>query len=210
LRNNGVTAGTYGDFNQNVRLTVDATGRVTSIANANGTLNYPVFYKGAIAQGTNAVLGFSFSDTEAPNAAIYDGVNGSVYAVAQFTEGNAYSVQDHFWLPDDWVGDVISLDIYWRSAAATGTVTWDIQMGSVRAGLSADVVFNSVKAVTTTVPATPFHTVRSRITPLSMSGIMAGDEVFFTFSRDAGDTSDDVAELISLKFNINRNFALVQ
>lgn len=213
IRHNGVTAGTYGGFNNDIVISVDQTGRVTSIANSPGNINYPIIYKAAIVQGTNAVLGFSFANTDAPNAEIYDttsGGSGLIYAVAQFTEGNTYWVQDHFYLPDDWQGDTVSLDVYWRSPAITGNVTWKCRTGSLRAGTGPDITWNSWRSATTTVQGTTLKTQKTRITPLFMNGIQAGDELFFQFARDASDTANDVAELISIKFNMNRNFALVQ
>ena len=213
LKPNGVTAGTYGGFNRFITVSVDATGRVTSIANATGNINYPIIYKAAIVQGTNAVLGFSFDNAQAPNAVPYTGSNGSLYAVASFTSGNAYWVQDHFYLPDDWKGDALSLDIYWRAeTATTGNVTWGVQLGYLRGGTSQDLIFGNIKTTTTTVPGTAGQTVKTRISPLIISGvngpIQPGDELFFKFSRSASDTALGNAELISLKFNMNRDFAL--
>lgn len=210
LKNNGVTAGTYGGFNTDVLVSVDATGRITSIANAVGNINYPIFYKAAIVQGTNAILGFSFGNTDAPNAEIYTGASGVLYGVCQFTEGNNYWVQDHFYLPDDWQGDTVSLDIYWNTPATTGTVTWKIRVGSLHAAIGPDISWNSWRSQTTTVGATASQTSKTRITPIPMSGILPGDELFFQFARDSADTAADVANLISIKFNINRNFALGQ
>ena len=208
LKPNGVTPGTYGGFNRFDTLTVDDTGRITSIEPATGNINYPVFYKAAIVQGTNAVLGFSFGNTNAPNAVPYTGTHGELYAVAAFTSGNNYWVQDHFWFPDDWVGDTVSLDIYWRTSATTGTVTWQCQLGWVANGDSADFALGSIAGVTTTVPAVADTIVKSRITPLFTSGLGAGDELFFKFARSASDTALADAELISIKFNIHRDFAL--
>ena len=209
LNPNGVTAGTYGGFNRFITLTVDATGRITSIAPANGNINYPIIYKGAIVQGTNAVLGFSFDNVNAPNAVPYTGTHGELYAVAAFTSGNNYWVQDHFYLPDDWKGDALSLDIYWRSAATTGNVTWQVQLGKVSPGDIADFSFGSITSVTTTVPAVARTTVKSHIPNLLQpTGLTAGDELFFKFARSASDTALSDAEMISIKFNIHRDFAL--
>lgn len=212
LNPNGVTAGTYGGFNRFMTVSVDNTGRVTSLANATGNINYPIIYKAAIVQGTNAVLGFSFDNVNAPNAVAYTGSNGSVYAVASFTEGNNYWVQDHFTMPDDWTGSAISLDIYWRTPAITGNVTWNVQLGLLRDGLTRNLSFNAIKSTTTTVPGVTYTTVKTRITPLFITGaggtLAAGDELFFKFSRSNSDSALAAAELISLKFNINRDFAL--
>jgi len=208
LRTNGVTAGTYGGFNRFMTITVDNTGRTTSIANATGNINYPIIYKAAIVQGTNAVLGFSFDNVNAPNAVPYTGTNGEIFAVASFTNGNNYWVQDHFYMPDDWIGDTVSVDVYWRTSATTGNVTWQCQVGRLRSGDPTDFSFGSIKSTTTTVPGSAYTTVKTRITPLFMTGVQAGDELFFKFARSAGDTAAATAELISLKFNMNRDFAL--
>lgn len=208
LNPNGVTAGTYGGFNRNVIITVDNTGRVTDIDNALGNINYPIIYKGAIVQGTNAVLGFSFDNSNAPNAVSYTGASGLLYAVASFTEGNSYWVQDHFNMPDDWVGDTMSLDIYWKTSATTGNVTWKIRTGFLREGVGPDITWNAWASVTESAATNAGETVKSRITPLVMTGIQAGDELFFQFARDAADTAAAAAEMISIKFNINRDFAL--
>jgi len=210
LKPNGVTSGTYGGFNTDILVSVDSTGRVTSISNSPGNINYPIIYKAAIAQGTNAVLGFSFGNSDAPNPIIYDGGSGLVYAVAQFQSGNNYWVQDHFYLPDDWQGDTVSLDVYWRCTAVAGYVTWKVQVGALRAGTGPDISWNGWKVQSTVVEATTMKTQKTRITPIPMTGILGGDELFFQFARDAGDTMIGNAELISIKFNLNRDFALVQ
>jgi len=207
----GVTPGTYGGFNVNMQLHVRADGRIDVIANTPGNRNFPIMYKGAIVQGTNAVLGFSFDNTDAPNAVVYPAApnsGGSLYGVASFTSGNEYWVQDHFSMPDDWVGDTISLDIYWRTVGVTGNVTWKCYLGHLRSGDSPDLTFNLAGSVTTTVPGTEYQTVKSRITNLPRQGINAGDEVFFKFSRSDSDTCLSEAEMISIRFNLNRDFAL--
>jgi hypothetical protein len=208
LINNGVTAGTYGGFSQNIIVTVDDKGLVTSVANATGNVNYPIIYKGAINQGSNAILGFSFGNTNAPNAVAYVGTSGLTYAVAEFTQGNSYWVQDHFYLPDDWKEDTISLDVYWRCSAITGNVIWKVRTGFLREGVGPDLTWNSYAIVTDAVQPVTLQTMKSRITPIPMTGFQPGDELFFQFARDAGDTAAAAADMISIKFNINRNFAL--
>lgn len=208
LKPNGVTPGTYGGFNRFDTITVDNTGRITSIEPATGNINYPVFYKAAIVQGTNAVLGFSFDNVNAPNAVPYSGTHGELYAVAAFTSGNNYWVQDHFYFPDDWVGDTVSMDIYWRTSATTGNVVWQCQLGWISPGSTSDFALGSIASVSTTVPAVADQVVKSTITPLFTSGLQGGDELFFKFARSASDTALADAELISIKFNIHRDFAL--
>lgn len=221
LRNNGVAAGTYGGFNVNVLISVDSTGRISQISNAPGNINYPIIYKAAIAQGANCVLGFSFGSDHSPNALIVDGGSGLVYGVAEFTSGNDYWVQDHFYLPDDWPGPnapgtqgLMSLDIYWRSpVATTGNVRWGVRVGVLRAGIGPDITWNDFAYIVDTCPTSAGVTSKCRITPLFVAGIQGGDELFFQFERNGTnvlDTSVGIADLISIKFNINRNFSLVQ
>ena len=224
LRNNGVPAGTYGGFDMNILLSVDSTGRITSIQNSPGNINYPIIYKAAIVQGPNAVLGFSFANTNAPNAQIYDGGSGLYYAVAQFTQGNDYWVQDHFYLPDDFDNNPfttpghhtdipLSMDVYWRTPAITGAVRWQVQVGALRAGVGPDVTWSGYVGQTTVVQPSANQTQKTRITSIPTSGLQPGDELFFQFGRNGTsvtDTAAAVAELISIKFNMNRDFALVQ
>jgi hypothetical protein len=214
LQPTGITPGTYGGFDVSISMHVRADGRIDSITNATGNRNYPIIYKAAIVQGNNAVLGFSFANTNAPNAVIYDDTsgNGSLYAVAAFTQGNAYWVQDHFYLPNDWIGDTISLDLYFRTPATAGNITWTCQTGKLAPGDAPNLALFNPASVTTTVPGVAYETMQARITPLILGGVpgslAAGDEFFFKLSRSATDTAAGQAELISIKFNINRNFAL--
>ena len=210
LRPTGVTAGTYGGFDQNIQLHVLADGRIDAIENVTGNRNYPIIYKAAIVQGNNAVLGFSFANTNAPSAVIYDDTagNGSFYGIASFTNGHAYWVQDHFTMPNDWVQDTVSLDIYWRTDAIVGNVAWQCQVGSIRAGSPPNLSFGGLATVTTTVPGTAYNTVLSTISALTMTGVQPGDELYFKFQRSSTDTAAQPAELISIRFNINRDFAL--
>ena len=248
LKPNGVTAGTYGGFNTDTIISVDQTGRVTSIHDDPGNINYPIMYKAALVQGTNAVLGFSFANVNAPNPIVYDPTgagngtgSGLFYAVAQFISGNDYWVQDHFYLPDDWQGDQISLDIYWRwnpttliPYDATANVSWGIRLGGLRStfdsaghnipnsGNGPNVSWGPFKWVTDTVQTAAFVTSKTRIKNLQVGGLVPGDELFFQFARGSsggstvfgvdtpGDTGIGNAELISIKFNLNRDFALVQ
>ena len=244
----GLTAGTYGGFNTDILISVDTKGRVTQISNSPGNINYPIIYKAAIVQGTNAVIGFSFANTNAPNAQIYTGSSGLLYAVCQFASGNDYWVQDHFYMPDDWdyqggsppgTNGKLSCVVYWRwkpttPSDNTGTVAWGVRVGGLRAQMNSgghdtgvgngpDISWGPFHWITDTVPPSDLQTAKSKIylgTP--PAGILPGDELFFQFARGSsggttvfspatpGDTAIGNAELISIKFNINRNFALVQ
>jgi hypothetical protein len=184
---------------------------LNTLAAGSVTFNDPVHYRAAYVQNgiegeTAAMLAFSYSDTNAPSPVIYDDTagNGSLYAVASFTNGQSNWVQDHFKLATDWSGDSISLDILWRSPATTGNVTWECQCGSLRSGSAPNLSFNTAAEVTTTVPGTTLQAVSSSISALIITGINAGDEVFFKLARSASDTAADVAELISIDFHINR------
>lgn len=204
------TAGTYGGAGKWLQITTDAKGRVVLASNQEGYRYFPVFYKAAIIQGSNAVLGFSFDEVDAPNAVPVEGSNGTLYAVAEFTEGNEYWVQDHFMVPEDWdPTEPIIVDIIWRINATTGNVTWKLWNAVVRNGTTSDPDFQLVPdSVTTSVPTPAYTVVRSTIPVMTISGVQAGDELFFKFARADDDTAAAGAQLIALRFNVARKFTL--
>ena len=222
IKPNGMIAGTYGSTAQTPVVTVDDIGRVTAInlTQSGGTGNrvLPIFYKAAIAQGSNAVLGFSFGLTNAPSAVIVNQGN-QIYGVASFTEANNYAVQDHFWLPDDWTG-VIDLDIYWRAPVTIGAVTWQVRIAGMRAGSASDIQWPpwAAPATVTDLATTPLNGVNICTIPaidttdgFSHQLVFPGDELFFEFSRQGTASSDSMnaaAELIALRFRIRRNWTL--
>jgi hypothetical protein len=241
LRHNGVTSGTYGGFNTDILVSVDQTGRITQISNSPGNINYPIIYKAGIVQGSNVILGFAFGENNAPNPIIVSEPSGMLYGACQFQSGNDYWVQDHFYLPDDWQGDKISLVVYWRwnpttAHDNTGTVCWGVRVGGLRAsvdpltglnvpssGNGPDISWGNFHWVTDVVPTNDLETAKSKIyLGNPPTGIEPGDEMFFQFARGSsggatvfnpatpGDTAVGNAELISIKFNLNRNFAMAQ
>ena len=204
------TAGTYGGAGKWLQITTDSKGRVILATNQEGYKYFPIFYKAAIMQGTNAVLGFSFANVDAPNAVPVEGSNGSLYAVASFTQTNQYWVQDHFTIPEDWDDtEPVIVDIIWRINETTGNVKWLLWTSSIRNGTDSDPVWQLVPdSVTTTVPTPAYTVVRSTIPAMYVNGFQAGDEVFFKFARADDDTAPAAAELIALRFNIARKFTL--
>jgi len=210
LQPNGITPGAYGAADKALIPTVDAAGRVTGIsvvqAAGSGNRVLPIFYKAAIAQGSNAVLGFNFALASAPSAVIVAGAN-QVYAVAEFTEANNYWVQDHFTLPDDWTGTV-DLDIYWRAGVTIGAVTWQIQTAGMHDGTASDIGWNTMSYVNDLAVTPVFGVNKCTISNINCGTIAAGDEFFFKFSRSATDTMVAPAQLISLRFRVRRNWNL--
>jgi hypothetical protein len=204
------TAGTYGGPGKWLQITTDSKGRVVLATNQDGYRYFPIFYKAAILQGTNAVLGFSFANVDAPNAVPVTGTNGTIFAVASFTQTNEYWVQDHFTLPEDWDDEEpITVDIIWRINETSGNVKWKLWTTSMRNGSNSDPAFQlTPDSVTTTVPTPAYTVVRSIIPAMNVNGFQAGDEVFFKFARAADDTAAASAELIALRFNIARKFTL--
>ncbi len=211
---NGVAAGTYGSTANTPVVTVDLEGRITGITTtaSGGTGNriLPIFYKAAIAQGSNAVLGFSFGLTPASPSAVVANLGTQIYGVARFTEGVAQTVQDHFWLPDDWTG-MLDLDIYWRSPIAIGAVTWQVELAGMRAMTASDVAWTASGQVTD-LATTPLNGMNMcTIENITGTGIQPGDELFFQFGRlgtDSGDSMNAAADLIALRFRVRRNWTL--
>lgn len=199
------SSGTIGGPGNWVQLTLDTKGRVIGSTTSKGYNYYPIFYKAAVIQGTNAVLGFSFGTTEAPNAVAVDGANGTRFAVASFTELNEYWVQDHFLLPEDFdTTTQTHLDIMWRINTGVGNVTWKVWTAGMRHNGTSDPTFAAPQTVTATVPETPLTVVTTRLVNVSMGHLLPGDEVFFKFARADNDTAAESAELIGLRWNIPR------
>lgn len=204
------TAGTYGGAGKWLQVTLDSKGRTVLATNQDGYRYFPLFYKAAIVQGTNAVLGFSFANVDAPNAVPVTGSNGTIFGVASFTQTNEYWVQDHFTLPQDWDDtEPIIVDIVWRINATTGNVQWKLWTAAMRSGTNSDPAFQVSPDSVTTNAASPAYTVIQSVIPaMNVAGFQGGDEVFFKFARADDDTAAAAAELISIRFNIARKFTL--
>lgn len=212
--------GVYGSADQSPVITIDDKGRVTSIAEVpnagTGHRVLPVFFKAAIAQGSNAVLGFSFPDAgSAPSAVPINGTN-QFFGVAEFTNGNDYWIQDHFPLPTDWTGQ-IDLEIVWMARTGTasdGNVVWQCQVAGMDEGTNSDITWATPAASTTVAPGAHAGYVRKTLVANIIpggSGISEGNEFFFRFMRNgtsANDTFQHPADLISLKFLVRRQWAL--
>lgn len=210
LDTTGVTPGSFGGFNKNVTVTVDAKGRVTSITDAIGNRNHPLIYKAAILQDNNAVLGFSFVNEGAPTAVPYRQANGTAFAVASFTEGNEYSVQDHFTMPEDWIaGSEVTVDILWFSQADHGDVVWQMQTTAMYDGSNNDPVWSTKGTVSQTVKAPAYTINKTRMRHVPTPGIGPGQELFFRFSRSATDSLPADAQLISITINVLRDYSLI-
>ena len=207
---NGIVPGAYGAADKALIPVVDAAGRVSSIdvvqASGSGNRVLPIFYKAAIAQGSNAVLGFNFALGQAPSAVLVTGAN-QVYAVAEFTEANNYWVQDHFTLPDDWTG-AIDLDIYWRAGVTIGGVIWQIETAGMRDMSQSDIAWNAMSYINDLATTPVYGINKCTISNINCGTIQPGDEFFFKFSRSATDTMSAPAQLISLRFRVRRNWNL--
>lgn len=201
------------------KVNSDDSSLVSSNAwNANHTLTgtltllSPVTYRAAqvqmLTEGETGILNFSSAGTNCATPVLYDDLsgNGSLYGVAAFASGN--QVQDHFPIPIDWDGGTISLTILWRSPNNSGSVIWQCQCGFLENGSAPNLSFLSTASLTTNLSLTPYTTIQSTITPLIITGIEAGNEFFFVFSRSDSDSASSPAELISLTFNLNRAVVL--
>ena len=161
---------------------------------------FHIFFKAAITQNAKPTLGFSTSTTNNPTPASYG--SNQAMGIAQFA--NSAQVYDHLVLPEDWVAP-IDLEIYWKSAAITGNVVWQIETAGATTGGSTDPTFNAAQTVTTAAQGTTNTLNVSTITGLTTTGLVAGKEFFFRFSRAATDTlASGTADLLSLKFTIRR------
>lgn len=201
LATSGVTADTYGDATHYGALTIDAKGRVTAATNASYLFpfHYPIQACRTI-NGTPTLL-FDTGTTHIPTTAAIVGSN-TIFAVAKFAQGD--QVYGHFTLPDDWTGSV-ELEIRWRSVSSSGNVTWILETAGSGDLSSTDPSWN-INAVTDNATTTGNMNF-AKLTGVDMTGVSAGSEFWYRFSRGNSDTMSGTADLIAIKFVMRRSMS---
>jgi len=181
-----------------VKLTHDLESLTITDTTMNVVRRYD--YKGAVCQNATASLGFSTPVSNPATAACVTGTN-TQFGVAQFTNANALSMQDHFRLPA--VFNSLTAQIKWRTSATSGDVVWQIQTICVADAETSDPAFNTASEVTDTAKGTTLQQNDASISSVTVTGCAAGEELYFKVLRDqahASDTLAATADLISLAF----------
>jgi len=161
-----------------------------------------VTYKGGVVQAGSASIGFSTPSTGAPDATAILGTN-VIMGVASF--GTVEYVQDHFTIPLAFTGTDVTVKAVWYSSSATsGNCQWEIYFASVAETEDKDPAWGSANSLVDIPNGTvnKFNVVSGTFT---ITGIAAGEELFFKFGRKSGsDTMSGDGHLVSLDFSLPR------
>jgi glucose dehydrogenase len=96
---------------------------------------------------------------------------------------------------------------FWRTSATTGDVVWQIATTCVTDAETGDPAFNSASTITDTAKGTTLQYNTFSGNTITVTGCVAGEELFFKLSRDSAHGSDTLAataDLISVTFNVQR------
>ena len=159
-------------------------------------------YRAAIVQQGIASLGFSSPENSPEPIAIPDS-SGIITGAARFSPTIVQSIQDHFMLPDGWVGP-LTLDIVWMTEANIGTVGWQLDLCNLHVGeLLSDRVFAVPALLTHNTSMEPRVFATSTIN-IPGADYRVNDELFFRLTRLIGsiDTITEPVYLISLRFTV--------
>jgi hypothetical protein len=118
--------------------------------------------------------------------------------VADFPDSDGdFSVQMAFPLPDDWTGN-IGIKFYWRAAATSGDVVWQVQTACRADGEVDDVTWNTANTVTDTAKASANQLNTASISSLTTTGCAAGEILHLRVLRNRTHASDTIAGVVSL------------
>jgi hypothetical protein len=213
LANTAVTPGSYGSATQVATFTVDSKGRLTAAGNSAISLSagFDVFYRSGVTQNTTS--GGAFSIPSGATSPVFSRITGSSntdLTTANFINGSATYVQEHFILPNDWNGGNLTLEIRWRNTTNDNTknVVWGIEVAGLGDSATYDPAFNAQQTVVAAVLAGATRPLtKSTITISNLTGLVAGQEVAWRFGRvgnSGSDTLAETADLLSLRFRGTR------
>lgn len=121
-------------------------------------------------------------------------------------EGLAFS----FDLPADWMAGV-TLEVLWRAAAITGTVSWGVQTSCYGDGQTPDPSFNPPQYVSTTVAGTTLQRNRTTFSSVTMTNCLPSRRLTLQVFRDgngsgASDTmvGDALAEGVIVTLQLSK------
>jgi hypothetical protein len=160
-----------------------------------------IYYKAGISQNGVTVLGFSTEVATTPSPINIVGTN-TILGAAAFATGKY--VQDHFRIPTDFDGTSITVTVHWNAVAIIGDCAWEIYFSPISDGDNIDTAFSSPESLLDVVNGTT-NRLSVKTDTFTITGIAAGDELFFKFGRTASDdTLSGNANLIGLCFSLPR------
>lgn len=108
-----------------------------------------------------------------------------------------YSVQDIVVLPADFTGNV-DVRSYWRAAATSGNVVWQVSTACRADAEVDDVAWNTASTVTETAKGTANQLNEWSITGITITGCAAGEIMHVRVARDRTNASDTITGVVSL------------
>lgn len=119
-----------------------------------------------------------------------------------YVDGSNSSAQTNVVLTPDYDSTgATTVKIFWASPAASGDVIWSVQTACINIGGSIDVAWNAAQTVTTTTAGASLRNM-SLLTPLTVTGCVAGSSLYIKIDRDGtvgGDTLGDTARIARME-----------
>lgn len=151
-------------------------------------------------EGTDGILLWDTLATGAPTPTCTAGSTNTamIRGVADFPdEDGTYSVQLAFPLPDDWTGNVAA-KFYWRAAATSGDVVWQMATACAADDELDDVAWNTASVIADTAKGTANRLNTATISNVTMTGCAAGEILHVRVVRDREHASDSISGVVSL------------
>jgi hypothetical protein len=180
----------------NAILNVESTGNtLTTVAKAN--------WATVGCAGTTGTLLLDVNATLAPTATCTAGSTNTtlIQGYADFPDSDGdYSLQiPTFRLPSDLTG-AVDLQLYWKAAATSGDVVWQVATMCTSDAEIEDVAWNAADAFTAdTAKGTTLQLNTASKTGITMTNCAAGDLLHMKILRNRTHASDTITGVVSLK-----------
>jgi hypothetical protein len=180
----------------NMTIDAEATGNtITTVSK----VNFPTVG----CSGTSGSLLWDTNATLAPTATCTAGATNTtlIQGYADFPDVDGdYSLQTQaFRIPSDWSG-AVDVQAYWKAAATSGNVVWQIATMCTADAEIEDVAWNTADHLTAdTAKGTTLQLNTVAKTGITMTGCSAGELIHIKFLRNRTDASDTIAGVVSLK-----------
>jgi hypothetical protein len=205
-------SGTYGDVGTYyATFTVNSKGQVTTasqelLPTASFDMPAYVYYRAAVAQGSNAFLAFSTKSTDQPTASVVSDTN-NVFGVADFPNAGLEVMWEHFLFPEDTnQSGGVEVLFEWIINATSGTVVWEIEATTRQAGdLMEPTSWAWSESVSTTLGAGLNIIRKSTIVLDSTLQELSDKELIFKIKRGT-DTATEAARLLAVRFRFLRSY----
>jgi hypothetical protein len=163
----------------------------TAAAGNNITIPVEKEYAVAVMQGAAPSTGFQLPSTLAPAPTVEDGTNTN-RASLDFPDADGdYEIQGNFRLPAGTTA--VALDGWWKTAATTGDVAWQIQAACVADGEDPDAAFNAPQAIVDAAAGIANRHNAFSLSSLTFAGCSGGEQFFWRMFRNRTHASDTIA-----------------